>query len=359
MSISDKIRPLDALRGLGAVGIGIFFHYRNLVELSEVPFYKVFYFLYMHGFVLVEFFFILSGIVFSFFYYDKIMKKQVGLYEFAVARISRLWPLQLLTLIIVALIQWYRVKVSLPPYASSLNDLYAFILNFFMIQSWNIYLPNYSFNTPAWALSVEIFLYILFFFLASRKKLNSLTCAILICIGVSLTKEEFGSYLFMNQWIGRGITSFFWGIILSRLIVFIINNNKEKLVARISFITLVFYTSFAFIMGPGEVAGGGYICMVYNMMVFPAMIFIAIFQKQCRKILLITPLQGLGKISFTIYMVHFPIQALLYTISDYININFASHTIWAAYSLSVIVSAVFIYRYFELPAKKYIRRKLV
>jgi peptidoglycan/LPS O-acetylase OafA/YrhL len=43
------------------------------------------------------------------------------------------------------------------------NDLKHFILNIFLIQNWSE-TSGFSFNTPAWSISVEFFLYIIFFF---------------------------------------------------------------------------------------------------------------------------------------------------------------------------------------------------
>ena len=68
----------------------------------------------------------------------------------------------------------------------------------------------------------------------------------------------------------------------------------------------------------------------------------------------------LGDISYTIYLVHFPIQLLFaLVIKKMLIIDFNSPFFFLIYISTVFLASILIYKFFELPLKHYLRGKLI
>jgi peptidoglycan/LPS O-acetylase OafA/YrhL len=109
--------------------------------------------LFGSGYCGVTVFFVLSGFVLAFNYFDQMRRPRAAtVYDFFVARFARIYPLYLLILAYVVLHDhalgesvsgWWRNALALQAWDGS--DLHA-----------------YSFDAPAWSISVEFFLYACF-----------------------------------------------------------------------------------------------------------------------------------------------------------------------------------------------------
>ena len=98
MKKNDILEPLNGIKGIGAVIIAFFFHYGNFLSVDLSPLYcTLTRNLCENGWLMVELFFMLSGIVFTLLYYPQINSGMKGI-EFTVLRISRLYPMHLFTL---------------------------------------------------------------------------------------------------------------------------------------------------------------------------------------------------------------------------------------------------------------------
>ena len=105
----------------------------------------------------VSFFFILSGFVLTY-----VHPRIDGGMEFArfwVARLARIWPLHIFTLVVVLIVQPFGRN----PFKHFFSE---FFLNLFLLQSWApIRRVAMSFNFVSWSISVELFFYLVFPFL--------------------------------------------------------------------------------------------------------------------------------------------------------------------------------------------------
>ncbi|MBC7757078.1 MAG: hypothetical protein H7Z20_10680 [Bdellovibrio sp.] len=81
-------------------------------------------------------------------------QSNISFTKFAFLKLSRLYPLHLLTLLLVAAIQLY--SANLHQVAVGDNDAYHFFLNLFFVSAWELD-NSLSYNIPAWSVSVEIF----------------------------------------------------------------------------------------------------------------------------------------------------------------------------------------------------------
>jgi peptidoglycan/LPS O-acetylase OafA/YrhL len=105
----------------------------------------------------VSLFFVLSGFVLT--YVHPRLDGLVAYARFWVARLGRIWPLHILTLVIVLIAQPFGRS----PYK---HFVVEFFLNTFLLQAWiPVRRVAMSFNFVSWSLSVELFFYLVFPFI--------------------------------------------------------------------------------------------------------------------------------------------------------------------------------------------------
>jgi len=182
-----QLYSIDILRGLAAVAI-LVFHYTHFTmgngsiglpesSLAEVSFYQSLGYIRTHGALAVMLFWMISGFVFMHVYAGK----PVTGWTFFVNRFARLYPLHLLTLLVVAVIQWTSMGTFGHYLIYQINDGWHFFLNLFFASEWGFSKGN-SFNGPIWSVSVEILIYILFW-IYLRTGWASLLSSLLVIVG--------------------------------------------------------------------------------------------------------------------------------------------------------------------------------
>lgn len=207
-----RLYSLDAIRGLAALTI-VIWHWQHFFALSGhwqagwqrtwQPFYALLEPLYLEAWAAVDLFFALSGFVFFWLYRDAIREKKVQPVKFAVLRISRLWPLHALMLVAILALQSQFHRLTGTYFIFPADDPGRFFANLFMAQQWVPPNGDQTFNGPAWTVSVEAGLYVLFF-LMCRAGLNGWKSAAVVAVA--------GSFLYdWNGMISRGLMGFFLG----------------------------------------------------------------------------------------------------------------------------------------------------
>jgi len=103
----------------------------------------------------VGFFYVLSGFILTYVYAGR---RPLNFKDFYRRRIARVWPLHLVTMLIVLFVLLGVEKQFFKPWG-----WLQFLANVFLLQSW---VPDekwvFSINGPAWSLSVEAFFYLVF-----------------------------------------------------------------------------------------------------------------------------------------------------------------------------------------------------
>lgn len=161
---------LDLSRLVAAVAV-LFWHYLHFTIPPNgsrappnfgdyEPLYGVFAAFYAHGHLAVEYFWIVSGFVFAHVYLAETVERR----RFWLARVARLWPLHLLTLVAVALLQAAYWAQQGRHFVFGPNDWTHFVLNLGLAHYWG-FEKGMSFNGPSWSLSVEILAYAAFWVL--------------------------------------------------------------------------------------------------------------------------------------------------------------------------------------------------
>ena len=349
MGQKRRFNELDALRGVAALIIAFTWHYQHFTPLSNAPFYSAISGLYNYGYLAVELFFLISGFVMMHAYGQKIIKNDISFVDYMIRRLKHLYPLMFVTLIVVAAGQIYNLKTTGTFFVYGGTDLFHFTMNLLCIQT-GFFDPFFSFNGPAWCMSVELVCYALLYFILRVSKGDSCkkycylagTATVALAVVASQVNKPI-----INEQMARGVGSFFVGTICYAIYNYVKRIKKER---GLSLISLAF---------EGVVIIVGISCREFNMFdnikllmvlgIVQALIFTCTNLKVVSKVLSIPPLVYLGKISLSVYMWHFPIQMLI----DIANRNmgmildYGSAKVWFLYIGIALVTAVLSYELFE------------
>ena len=195
---AQRFVVLDSFRGLCALSVALF-HLHIVGGVSEWP-------LFRSAGLFVEFFFTLSGFVLCHGYVHKAFDGE-RLRSFLISRVCRIFPLHLVLLLAFTLLELVRLWQT--GAGLSCIDWNEWLPNALLLQAWLPQTNAFSFNGPAWSISVEFYIYLVFglilFATARWRKpvfaLISLACGVCVWLGA--------------DWIGsggfRGVTCFFTG----------------------------------------------------------------------------------------------------------------------------------------------------
>jgi peptidoglycan/LPS O-acetylase OafA/YrhL len=369
---NERFVSLDAGRGIGAFSV-VLWHWSHFFDegvhpatggVSIRPFSELFYWLYSYGWMGVEFFFALSGFIFFHYYYGLIQDRRIGVGEFFKRRFARLYPLHGLTLLIVILLQEiYRQRHGsnfvYPPGTTS-DLLQAVTLS----SHW---WPNqeYFFNGPSWSISVECFLYALFFacarFAGDRR------------VPVFLALSVIGLALSFLLWpIGRGMVSFFTGALVGVGLGLLVRSGwylrapgqvllTALALGAVVLLGIAALPVLAGLLSPSIPAAprlaGAAAGHLVVLVVFPYLVLLLGLIETIRPVRART-LRLLGDCSYSIYLLHFPLQLFTVICLDAAGVGRAvfgqplTFVLWCA--LLFGVSALSHYG-FEKPVQRRIR----
>ncbi|ESQ89455.1 acyltransferase family protein [Asticcacaulis benevestitus] len=145
---TERSYTLDAMRGVAALLV-VSYHFCGVVCPIEG-----------HGYLAVDFFFILSGLVVS-MAYSKKLSTTLFASEFIVKRFIRLWPLFAIGLCF-ALVKPFAQMVLNYPGLGPEKAIVAFSTEIFMLPSFVNGVELFPLNGPAWSLFFEIAINIVF-----------------------------------------------------------------------------------------------------------------------------------------------------------------------------------------------------
>jgi peptidoglycan/LPS O-acetylase OafA/YrhL len=357
---------LDILRGLAAFAV-IVLHYQHFFyvapdepitqfQLREMPFYVILSPFYDYGAYAVALFFSLSGFIFFSQYLEPVEKRAVGARTFFVLRFSRLYPLHIATLLIVAALQALSRQIDGHSIIYACNDGYNFVLQLFVQSSWGLSRCFLSFNAPIWSVSIEMFLYIGFFIFAALpfkepRIRMALTLAAAVFGAICMIQGRRGGVV--AAW-GAGILCFYAGGFVWLLIRRLLRTpHNLPLVVAIGAALLIASSCCLLI-------GGGQAQLVLYAGVFPStVLLLAALQYRWR-----TAGHGqrlIGDISYATYLLHFPVQLTLLLLikANLIAIDFKSAIAFFGFFAAVIVLSILCNRHFERPAQDKLRSVLL
>lgn len=149
----EDLRSLTALRFIAAMWVALFAFWPNLAGFAMPGFVA-------RGYLGVELFFVLSGFILCHVYLAAAGEKRFSYGGFLWARIARVYPLHLATLLGVGAL---GLGAGLAGMAIDSNVLSweSLPANLLMIHAWG-FAPHAGWNHPSWSISAEWFAYLTF-----------------------------------------------------------------------------------------------------------------------------------------------------------------------------------------------------
>ena len=351
----SRLYLLDVSRGIAAYCILIFHYtifYNPDINLSsfiknQQPFYNILFPAYEFGWIAVQFFFTISGFIFYYLYLKEINNKKISFKKFFILRFSRLYPLHFMTLNIMLILYLIFSLIDLKLFSFSEINIKHYFLNILLISSWG-FENQASFNTPSWSISIEVMLYMLFFFIAKKD---------IKIIYSTVTLLLFSIFIFyLNKLIGYGIFCFFIGG-FTYLIAEKINNYKIKKINSIIILLIIFFTAIFFInqYKITEI----YFKILMLTLIFPLLIIILFWIQDLNK-KIGEKISLIGDISYSLYLIHLPIQILIFGVLQFNNIklDFNSKIYFLSYIIIVTTISLLSYFYFEKPMQRFFRKNI-
>jgi peptidoglycan/LPS O-acetylase OafA/YrhL len=305
-------------------------------------------------------FFLISGFIFFWLYADRIADRTVSITEFWVLRITRLYPLHLVTLILVAGLQFLFHKRTGQYFSYGINDLRHFVLGllFFQVNG-----PGGAFNGPAWSITVELVVYGVFCIAAWAGVFRYATAPLLIfLVGLFFYSK--------HQNIAMGICGFFEGGFIYFAFSWACRSPQRH--------EIFFAATAASMIGWLIILAGNYarlamhtdlvngilplmgmiprLCVTY--ILFPLTIFSLALHENSTEARY-RHLSWLGEISYSSYLLHFPLQLIfaLAVVAGFVPLWATNSDAFLLTYFAILISiSVLSFRHFETPVQRMLRR---
>jgi peptidoglycan/LPS O-acetylase OafA/YrhL len=355
---------LDLLRFILAVVVVMVHYYHfytpfpdgpaneHSTAIPEQPLYFLFWPIYDYGRSAVQVFWLISGLIFYSVYYQDIANRKVSFEKFSFLRFTRLYPLHFVTLIAALIFQLAFYSYHHSYFAYQTIDLSHFFLQLFFIGGWS---PSvgFSFNVPMWSVSIEIFVYIIFYMLAvisllDGKKLFLMIGASLVFIHYGILKPFDGCLLY-----------FLSGCLLARLFgdgVSLKSLFVRYVIAGIALGILIKVLRVTF--SPEQLAPfADVVKELKNVPIASSVVISFIFAfKSVSSPRIISLFKELGNMTYSVYAVHFLIQIVMFLIINPMTYKTFDSPVYLFIFMGVSIGAGWVaFEYFERPIQKYLR----
>ncbi len=356
-----RIKSLDFLRFFAAL-IVIMFHYGENTQLAQSASPLI-----TAGPQILSIFFVLTGFVLMVAYFHK---ENISISNFYMTRFARIAPVYWIALALI--IHWTYSATS------TMNGWRAALLNVTFLQAW---FPPYplSLNYPSWALSVEVFFYLIFPFILWAIKKSNISwknLAILALLIYFITQTILNTFLRSGFYTGFPsvshdlmfyfplvhFCSFFLGI--SGGYIYVRNMDRFNqhgiippllfiLSLLLNFYLLQFPESLPRIAGVPLVFGASF----YSLPLLLLILSLAYSSNIITRALSLPILVFLGEISYSLYIFQLPFH-IYYTghISNYLTVNLgmSQDVDFYVFLFLLILVAIISYYLIEKTAKKII-----
>ncbi|SHN31974.1 acyltransferase [Chitinophaga sp. CF418] len=343
------IKPLTSLRIVFA--LMVFLSHLQFFPKTDTVFAQVYASVFYEGSLGVGFFFILSGFVLSLSYKQRFFENRITYREYLVARVARIYPLHLLTLLISVPLSFPELKTSVVNFSAK------FFADLLLIQSW---VPDpayyFSFNGPAWSISAELFFYLVFpllILLARPGKMWTAVILLLIPALILITPEMYQHRLFYINPFFRSF-DFFLGILLYELY----ERGIFKPVSRAAgtaqeLFAISLFLGF-FMLHKYVPQGFRHSCYYWLPMTVVILTFAyargAISDVLSNKWLVLG-----GEISFGFYLVHQLVIRYLAYINGRLGILHNYYLLAFIMLVISLVASYFLYKLYEMPMNKFVK----
>lgn len=346
---------LTSLRGIAAFLV-LLYHLKGFLHQHAIT--ESVSFLYNNGYLAVDFFFMLSGFIITYTYFQKFSQTPVNqktVLSFMVKRFARIWPLHVFILFLFLLVPLAHWITDRPIDQVSYN-LHTFIYKFLMIDLWFMGASYWNtWNVPSWTISGEFFAYLLFpilVIIVSNKRIRVIAVYLgtLIFIAWLYWVNNFPS---LGQGISKlGLLRCFLGFVLGYCIYHFYFIMKDHIHHTTCSVLLFISICFCIYLGFNVEANYFYIPLLFSMI----LLFLLLSKTFLHTILENKFLIYLGDISYSLYLNHIFVRTI-YTMLFLEDASYAS-----LLDLSIIIGGCLLfahctYQWVELPMRTYIVRK--
>lgn len=352
-----RLAPLDALRGLAALGVSLFSHYVHFGgDKATYPFnqFLIVHWVYENSWLFVDLFFLLSGVVLTYRYLEPLGTGALDGRRFLNLRISRLYPLHVAALLVCAAVEWTLLARHEPTviYQGN-NDLYHFTLQLTYLHTF--FERGWSFNEPSWSVSGEVLVYLLFFVYARRDRARYVPMALAtIVVGIA-TQQPNWNLPILNGLIGRALVGFFYG---SLGFLAMRELDRRGLGAVFGWACLGGLTVICFVASQvGYQQLIGTTPLPNALLVYPLVIFAALRVRPLARLLSVRPLTFLGDISYAVYLIHVPLQMIFLAVTRARHLAIKTESPWllAGFAAVLVSTATAAHYGFERPIRRWLR----
>ncbi|HIC7372711.1 TPA: acyltransferase family protein [Legionella pneumophila] len=351
----DRFLGIDLLRCFLALGV-LLWHYQHFIYNRGIqfikyqqPLYSILNIFYNHGgYYRVQAFWCISGFILFWKYGADIANRSVSGKKFFIRRFSRIYPLHLATLFLVAFLNFIYMNNNHCYFIYQNNDFVNFLLQLFLASSWARG-EEYSFNGPVWSLSAEIPVYLIFFIFARFLGLKEGVNYFFICLYLiaKLTNFSFPIIDCIGYFYSGGLSAIYLQQFEKQ------NSNK---VLNVHFLYLLSIALMGIYFVKLNLLKPIKYLLLINMM-------LVCFYYLSRKIKAQPKVQNMiniiSHLTFSSYLIHFPTQIALVLIFRWLNqaIPFYSISFLFLYIFCTLSISYLSYHYFEKPMQTLIRRK--
>ncbi len=356
---------LDAQRGIAAVMVLIM---HTFEIFCGGDYHKM---IVNHGYLAVDFFFMLSGYVMAHAYDDRWVRMTMA--DFGKRRLIRLHPLIILGMTFGALMFFFQESAVFPKIADA-NGWYVLVLMFvgytlipvppsMDTRGWN---EMHPLNGPAWSLFLEYVANILHAFIL--RKLSNLMlglCVLLAAIALYYVAimgpagDLIGGWSLEPEQLKIGFTRLLFPYMAGMLLRRTVKVRSGKSTFLLSGILLITVLSVPRIGGYENLWANGLYEAITISIVFPAIIYLGaigevknnLAQKFCT---------FLGDISYPLYITHFPFILVFYAWVTNNNIPLAEGIpVGVALMIGTIALAYGSLKFYDLPVRKRLAKRFM
>lgn len=359
-----RLQALDGWRGLACL----------IVAVHHLPVPHALYHQswLQNGAPMLELFFLISGFVISLVFAEMAQTSR-GAAAFIVRVLGRLWPIHVVMLLALIVLALARSVFAEHGGFSDQMTLEALGAQLLLIQTW-VGL-GLSWNYPAWTLSAELVAYLLFalLMLITRSRAGQIAgasaivmLAAIIFLGELAPRDHYNVIS-----VARAVTGFFIGFLLRELW------ERARLRSAWAATPLEIAAVIGVVWAMSARLDGAAYLLNYAIFGFTVLVF-ANDRGLVSRLMTWPPLQWLGKVSFSIYMVHGVI--VLYLVQAFwaaerflppgfttwlfnphlgreqtvfsLGSGLANDTLLILYLILVVASAALVYRFVEAPTRE-------
>jgi peptidoglycan/LPS O-acetylase OafA/YrhL len=309
----EFFRALESLRGIAALGVVLL----HIAFAWTFPLYDLGFI--RNGYLMVDLFFVLSGFVICHRYGSRIETGRDAA-QFVWVRFGRLYPLHLIFLFVflgfevakyIGETQYGLIAHSK---AFTSNNTFSFMSNLLLIQGLGVHDKD-TYNLPAWSISTEFYVYIIFaaILLLFKARVAMVSASgLLIFASITLDSGKLDHNIF------RCVEGFFVGVITYHCYVALSTRQLPELERRwykhlpgiLSCAGLIVFLSMK--------NGNGFDALILPLVGLLILSITVTPKGLLSTILEVAPLVWVGKVSYSIYMVH---MAVIWSFSQVLRLG--------------------------------------